>query len=82
MVTQDQVNALQADLLAAEAALKAAQQAILDCSAAEPAVGPGNYQKLSAGMTVTLAGMKLFHDAAAACSLDAGITPLSGGGPK
>jgi len=82
MATQEQVNALQADLLAAEAAYKAAAQAIVDAASAEGGVTTAHFHKLVSGQTVAKAGMKLFHDAALVASGDVGITPNSGGGPK
>lgn len=82
MTTQEQVNALQADLLAAETAINTVMQAIIDAASLDSAVTPQNFHKLVAGQNVTQAGMAMFHEFAAKCSIDAGITPLSGGGPK
>lgn len=82
MATQQQVDALQADLLAAETAMKNAMQNILDAANADPGCTPKHLKllKISAGAVKDATGM--FHAAAELCSIDGGVQPLSGGQPK
>ena len=80
-LTQSDVDQLQADLIAAENALKDAQQAIIDRAAQEGA--PQSEQaKLNAGQIISDNGMKVFHEAGKDVSIGLGITPQSGGTGK
>lgn len=82
MATQEQVNALQADLLAAEAAMKAAVQSIRDAANAEAEI-PQHYLTMLRVSAETLRHtMGMFHNAAELCCVSTGIQPLSGGQDK
>lgn len=79
MATQEQVNELQANLLAAETAYRQASLAIMTAAGNESSPLA---DALSATRNNVKSGMKTFHDLAAIASTMAGITPQSVGPGK
>lgn len=82
MATQEQVNGLQAQLLAGEAAYKTAMQDCLDAANADPGVTAKNLKLARLMFLATKQAMSAAHEALALCANDGGVEPLSGGQDK
>lgn len=87
MLTKTQVDAIQADVLAAETAVVNAYDNAIAVATAEGA-STGTVARINATYTAVKVTLEAAHKALAAASVELGVTPdpapspLSGGGPK
>jgi len=82
MATQQQVNDLQSALLSAEAAVKAANNNVMDAINVEGGISA---ELKAAALVCKRAARRAqvaFHKVAVVCAIGSGVTPQSGGGPK
>ena len=82
MATQEQVNGLQAQLQAAESAMRTALDDIVSAALNDPAISERHLKLLRISRSAIKDSLGMFHAAATLCSLDGGVEPNSGGQDK